>query len=93
MSLMKTSIFFECSYVSHTVPIFSLQFIASLFTFCYWSKELIDIPPTIKLIQGCLFIFGGLLYFLGYMIHAATYQAVCDHWYDDYWWWECDDGI
>eukprot|EP01083_Nonionella_stella_P185445 676225_1 len=37
-------------------------------------------------LRGCLYIFGGLFYFLGYMIHAATVpDPASDYWYWTLW--------
>jgi len=60
--------------------------LASVMSLCI--KKPVNDPSLscVNFARGCLFILAGLLYFIGYIIHAATLPDD-DH---DYYWWESD---
>ena len=66
-----------------------LIFSASFFMFCKKDNLIVD---NCNFIRGCMFIFGGLLYLLGYIIHSMNIKDICDDDddYYNYWdYWDC----
>jgi len=54
--------------------------IASSFMLCAKDNKS---PNSVNCVRGSLFIFGGLFYFLGFMIHSFNISDVCED--EDYW--------
>ena len=81
----------ELSYHGLYLPVIGLVLITiSAIMGLYFGATMSSLNESvIKLstVRGSLYIFGGLLYFLGYCIHAGTMPDD----YDEYYWWWGDD--